>query len=123
MHIMNPHVPDNVVDLAKDPRIKRLLYEWDKDTGCLDVEFYPDKETSMTDVMILVAEGQDIDNVSEALVNQGLNLHEVQREIGTITGSVATESMDALSKVPGVSAVEVQRENTAFVGDDDHAKA
>jgi len=80
----------------------------------------------MTNVMILVESGKDIGLVAAELISKGLVLTDVQKEIGTITGSVPDDGFGdfcLFAEAAGASAVEVQRENTAFVGDDDHAKA
>ncbi|CAM4209771.1 hypothetical protein KIPE111705_45215 [Kibdelosporangium persicum] len=58
-------------------------------------------DESMTDMPRLVAD----------LRRAGLMVDEVFEALGTVTGSIAPEAIDALRAVPGVSAVEWQHDN------------
>jgi hypothetical protein len=50
-----------------------------------------------------------IDEVVAALENGGMQVDQVLRPLGVITGSVDTQRVQALGAVPGVAAVEPQR--------------
>ncbi|MCE7007715.1 hypothetical protein LWC34_33580 [Kibdelosporangium philippinense] len=59
------------------------------------------EDESMTDMPRLV----------EDLRRAGLLVDEVFEALGTVTGSIAPEAVDTLMAVPGVAAVEWQRDN------------
>ncbi len=48
-------------------------------------------------------------DVVEALTAAGLAAERVQRDLGTVTGTVARASVPSLASVPGVASVEQQR--------------
>lgn len=67
-------------------------------------------------VMVSVDDGHlvEIDDVAEKLRVAGLNVERTLKGIGIITGSVASDDVDGLAPVEGVSHVEEQHEVRAI---------
>ena len=66
------------------------------------------KTQTETDVVISVADSHlaHFENVVKQLRSKGLKVASAMEQIGTISGSITPEKLDALSKVKGVAAVE-----------------
>ena len=54
----------------------------------------------------VTTDGNDIDATVESLRKAGMTVTEVHREIGVVSGSVASADRDSLEAVPGVANVE-----------------
>lgn len=60
-------------------------------------------------VMLDDKHAKDIDKVAKSLQKAGLQIQEVLREIGAVTGSALTSSLAKIEGVKGVSAIEKSR--------------
>jgi hypothetical protein len=69
------------------------------------------KKKKSINVTVLVADShkQNMSGVVKDLKEKGFVLKDSLEAVGVVTGSVAAESVSRLSKVPGVSAVEEDR--------------
>ncbi|WP_260190949.1 hypothetical protein [Actinophytocola gossypii] len=61
-------------------------------------------------MIVSVADDRDLGEVAAALVRAGLAVTEVLAGAGVVTGTVDGAAVAALSTVPGVVDVEVERE-------------
>ncbi|ONI70384.1 hypothetical protein ALI144C_47870 [Actinosynnema sp. ALI-1.44] len=67
----------------------------------------------MPKIMVSIADDSmtDVPRIVADLRRAGLAVDEVFEALGTVTGSIATDAVDALMAVPGVKAIEWQRDD------------
>ena len=67
----------------------------------------------MPKILVSIADESmaDMSRLVEDLRRAGLTVDDVFEALGTVTGSIATDAVDTLMAVPGVKAVEWQRDD------------
>lgn len=67
----------------------------------------------MPKILVSIADESmtDIPRLVDDLRQAGLTVDNVLESLGTVTGSIAADAVDALLAVPGVDAVEWQRDD------------